>query len=282
MGLKNNNPVNPRNGKWMTVVFDPATFLLLACVSALTLSAISQEVEGGSSESSDIAVFSNAGYAELITPLSSKVGVNTYGFYLGNLGVSIALAEVPITVQKHVVLTPSYLFVSVPPSGLSLLTTKPAYRTYRENQFRIAATILATWHGFLFSDRSMYVRRFTPFGDFNRYRNRVYVSHPVTIGRYKMAPFAFYEVYHDFQPGPWPRRSWYVAAVDMPITRHLTFQPSYIRQDDQYLRSVNFLGTALLIRTDQLFHPGAKHSSHTANKDEEGEPETSSRPDTER
>jgi len=226
--------------------------------------------------------FSNAGYVELIVPLTSKVGMNTYGFYLGNLGVSIALAEVPITVQKHLVLTRSYLFVNVPPSGLSLLTTRPAYRTYRENQFRIAATIVVTWHGFLFSDRNMFVRRFTPFGDIKRYRNRVYVSYPVTIEGYKMTPFAFYEVYQDFQPGPWPRRSWYVAAVDMPITRHLTFQPSYIRQDDQYLRSVNFVGTALLIRTDQLFHPGAKRSSHSSTQDVKNELASPAQPDTER
>lgn len=259
-----------------------ATLLWLACACGLTLSAIAQEVEGSGSESRESTVFSNAGYVELITPLTSRVSVNTYGFYLGNLGASIALAEVPITVQKHLVLTPSYLFVNVPPSGLSLLTTKPAYRTYREDQFRIAATIVVTWHGFLFSDRNMYLRRFTPFGDFNRYRNRVYVSHPVKIERYKMTPFGFYEVYHDFQQGPWPRRSWYVAAVDMPITRHLTFQPSYIRQDDQYLRSINFLGTALLIRTDQLFHPRTKSSSHISTQEEKFEPASPPQPDTDR
>ena len=256
--------------------------LWLACVSVLTVSSTGQEVEGTGSEASEGAVFSNAGYVELIVPLTSKVGVNLYGFYLGNLGISIALAEVPFTVQKHLVLTPSYLYVNVPPSGLSLLTAKPAYRTYRESQVRVAATILTTRHGFLFSDRNMYVRQFTPFGDFNRYRNRIYVSHPVTIERYKMTPFAFYEVYHDFQGGPWPRRSWYVAAVDMPITRHLTFQPSYIRQDDQYLRSISFLGTALLIRTNQLFHPRTKRSSRTPAQDPEDDSVTPGQPDMER
>src|SRR6516165_1155507 len=257
-------------------------FVLVACVCVFTLSAIGQEVEGSGSEISDSAAFSNAGYVELIAPLTPKVSVNTYGFYLGNLGASIVLAEVPITVHKHLLLTPSYLYVNVPPAGLSLLTTKPAYRTYRENQVRIAATIVVTWHGLLFSDRNMYLRRFTPFGDFNRYRNRVYVSHPLKIERYEMTPFTFYEVYHDFQQGPWLRRSWYVAAVDMPITRHLMFQPSYIRQDDQYLRSINFVGTALIIRTDQLFHPRAKHSSRTLTQDENAEPVSPAPPDTDR
>jgi hypothetical protein len=60
-------------------------------------------------------------------------------------------------------------------------------------------------------------------------------------------------VYHDFAPGKWLRRNWFVVAVDMPINRHLTFQPSYIRQDDQVLRSVNFLGLALIIRMNKMF-----------------------------
>jgi len=280
MSVKNDKAVNPAEWKRLALVFGAAMLWGCLCISAL--SAIGQEVEGGNSETSYGAVFSNASYVELITPLTSKIGLSLYGFYLGNLRISIALAEVPITVQKHLVLTPSYLYVNVPPPGLSLLTTKPAYRTYRENQFRLAATIVVSWHGFLFSDRNMYVRRFTPFGDFNRYRNRIYISHSVTIERYKMTPFAFYEVYHDFQGGPWPRRSWYVAAVDMPITRHLTFQPSYIRQDDQYLRSIDFLGTALLIRTNQLFHPRTKRSSRTPAQDPEDDSVTPGQPDMER
>jgi hypothetical protein len=281
MSVKNHKAVNAGEGRRLALVLG-AAMLLWGCLCISALSAIGQEVEGGNSETSYGAVFSNASYVELIAPLTSKIGLNLYGFYLGNLGISIALAEVPITVQKHLVLTPSYLYVNVPPPGLSLLTTKPAYRTYRENQFRLAATIVVSWHGFLFSDRNMYVRRFTPFGDFNRYRNRIYVSHSVTIERYKMTPFAFYELYHDFQAGPWPRRSWFVAAVDMPITRHLTFQPSYIRQDDQYLRSINFLGTALLIRTNQLFHPGTKRSSCALAQDGKDDAVTPKHPDMER
>ena len=62
--------------------------------------------------------------------------------------------------MRTLVRTPSYLIVNVPPSELSLLSNKPASRTYRENQFRMA-TILVTWHAFVFSDRSMYLRRFS-------------------------------------------------------------------------------------------------------------------------
>ena len=228
-------------------------YTLSRCISVLfllSLLGIAQEVEGNGKSFG--AIFSPADYLEITTPVTSHVTVNTYGFYLGNLRTSIALVEVPTTLQKHFTVTPGYLFVNVPPSGLSLLTNRIANQSYRENQFRLAGTVLTAWHGFTLSDRNMYVRRFTPTSQINRYRNKIYVSHPLSLGSYKLNPFVFDEVYHDFAPGKWLRRNWFVAAVDMPINRHLTFQPSYIRQEDLYLRSVNFLGVALIIRTNVL------------------------------
>jgi len=233
---------------------------------------IAQEVEGNGKSSG--AIFSPADYLEITTPVTSHVTVNTYGFYLGNLRTSIALVEVPTTLQKHFTVTPGYLFVNVPPSGLSLLTNHTANQSYRENQFRLAGTVLTAWHGFTLSDRNMYVRRFTPTSQVNRYRNKIYVSHPLSLGSYKMNPFVFDEVYHDFAPGKWLRRNWFVAAVDMPINRHLTFQPSYIRQDDQYLRSVNFLGLALIIQTNRVFE--SKRGRMNASANGAVEPETPS------
>lgn len=225
--------------------------ILLFFVAPLISAAVAQEVEGN--EKSSAAIFSPADYIELITPVARRVTVNTYGLYAGNAHVSLALLEVPITVQKHFVITPSYEFVNVPPVGFSLLTDQTPSQSYHENQFRIAGTAVTSWHGFTLSDRNMYVRRFTPSSEINRYRNRVYAAHPLSFGSYRVNPFVFDEVYHDFAPGDWLRRNWGVVAVDMPINRYLTFQPSYIRQDDQFFRSVNFLGLALIIRTDPLF-----------------------------
>ena len=224
---------------------------------------IGQEVEGNGKSSG--AIFSPADYLQIITPVTRRVTISTYGFYLGNLGASIALLEVPITLQKHFVVTPGYLFVNVPPGGLSLLTNQSANQSYHENQFRFAGTLLTSWHGFILSDRNMYVRRLTPTSEINRYRNKIYVGHPLSLGSYKVNPFVFEEVYHDFVSGPWLRRNWVVAAIDMPINRYLTFQPSYIRQDDQYLRSVNFLGMALIIRTSPLFEGRSDHRNAPEN-----------------
>jgi Protein of unknown function (DUF2490) len=225
--------------------------ILLSFVAPFISVAVAQEVEANGTNSG--AIFSPADYIELITPVTRRVTVNTYGLYAGNAHVSLALLEVPITVQKHFVITPSYQFVNVPPVGFSLLTNQTAYQSYHENQFRIAGTAVTSWHGLTLSDRNMYARRFTPTSEINRYRNRIYAGHPLSFGSYRVNPFIFDEVYHDFAPGNWLRRNWGVVAVDMPINRRLTFQPSYIRQDDQYFRSVNFLGLALIIRTDPLF-----------------------------
>lgn len=226
-----------------TIIFSLGCFWILSPVAA-------QEVEA--SGKGGTALFSPADYIELSTPLTNRIAVNAYGFYLGNVRASIALLEVPLSVQKHFKVTPSYLFINVPPTGLSLLAGEPAAARYHENQFRLAGTFVATVHSFTISDRNMYVRRFTATGDFNRYRNKLYLAHPLSLGSYTVTPFVFDEVYHDFLPGKWLRRNWAVVGVDMPLNRHLTFQPSYIRQDDHFLRSVNFLGVGLIIKTDQL------------------------------
>jgi hypothetical protein len=241
--------------------------LFFGCLATL-LPCAAQEVEGAGKSGS--AVFSPADYLQLTTPMTDHVAVNTYGFYLGNVRAGIALLEVPLTLQKHFTITPSYLFVDVSPDGLTLLTGTSASQSYRENQFRLAGTAVTTWHRFTISDRNMYVRRFTPTGDINRYRNKLYIAHSLSLGSYKVTPFFFDEVYHDFLPGNWLRRNWVVGAVDMPINPHLTFQLSYIRQDDRLLRSVNFLGVALIIKTDKLF----RHERAAS-----GQPASDKRPD---
>jgi Protein of unknown function (DUF2490) len=241
----------------IVALFFGCLFMLIPCAA--------QEIEGSGKSGS--SVFSPADYLQLTTPITDHMAVNTYGFYLGNVRAGIALLEVPLTLQKHFMITPSCLFVDVSPNGFTLLTGASASESYRENQFRLAGTAMTSWHRFTISDRNMYVRRFTPTGEVNRYRNRLYIAHPLSLGSYKVTPFWFDEVYHDFQSGSWLRRNWVVAAVDMPMNQHLTFQPSYIRQDDRFLRSVNFLGVALIIKTDKLFqHHRAAYGQPSSDK----------------
>lgn len=181
-------------------IFGMVKIFFSIAMTLLSISACSgQEVEG--SGKSTGALFSPADYLQVCTPLTGRVGVNTYGFYVGNIRAGIALIEVPVTLQKHLSVTPSYLFVSVPPEGLSLLTNKPAFQTYQEHQFRLAGAITTEFHKFILSNRNMYVRRFTPSSDVNRYRSKFYIARRMSVASYHFTPFLFEEVYHDFVPG---------------------------------------------------------------------------------
>jgi hypothetical protein len=234
------------NLRWTVLKMGLCSLLVI-----LAPSLSSQEVEGKGSGTG--ALFSPADYTEISTPLTTRVGANVYGFYLGNVQAGIVLIEVPTKLSNHLAVTPSYLYIKVPANGLALLTQEPQNTGYREHQFRLSAAVSTSWHHFNFAERNMYARRFSPTGGVNRYRNKVFVGRQIAVGTYRCSPFVFDEIYHDFAPGNWLRRNWVVAGVDLPASRHLTFQASYIRQDDQYLRSVNFLGLAVLIRTGKPF-----------------------------
>jgi hypothetical protein len=158
----------------------------------------SQEVEGNGNGTG--ALFSPADYMEISTPLTARVGANVYSFCLGNVQAGIALIEVTTKLSNHLVVTPSYLFIKVPANGLALLTQEPQSVGYREHQFRMSATLSASWHHFNFAERNMYARRFTPTGDVDRYRNKVFVGREISVGTYRCSPFEFDEIYHDVAP----------------------------------------------------------------------------------
>ena len=217
----------------------------------LVSSCAAQEVEGTGKNGP--AVFSDATFLEVTAPLTNRVQANLYGFYLGNVGASVALVEVPVKVQKYFTIIPAYLWVGIQPAGLSLVEGVPAASSYRENQFRLAGSFTIPVHHFIVSDRNLYVDRYTPAGQVNRYRNRIYVSHPISFGRYKAHAFVYDEVFHDFVPGKWLRRNWAAAGVDLPLNRYVTLEPLFLRHDDALLRSVNFLALGVVVKTGKLF-----------------------------
>lgn len=217
----------------------------------LVSSCAGQEVEGVGKNGP--AVFSSAAFLEVTTPVTDRLGVNLFGFYLGNVEASIAMVEVPVKVQKYITITPAYLWIGVTPTGLSLAEGLPASSSYRENQFRPSASFTIPVHHFIVSDRNMYVDRYTPAGQVNRYRNRIYVAHPISLGRYKANAFAYDEIFHDFLPGNWLRRNWAAAGFELPLNRYVTLEPFYLRHYDSLLRSINFLALGVIVKTGKLF-----------------------------
>jgi hypothetical protein len=59
----------------------------------------SQEIEGNGKDGSSL--FSPTDYIDVSTPLTERIGLNAYGFYLGNVQTRIGLVEVPFKVWTH-------------------------------------------------------------------------------------------------------------------------------------------------------------------------------------
>ena len=175
-------------------------------------------------------VFVPGGFLALVTPVRDRVALNMYGFYYGEVAVPVAQVDVPVRMTKFLTITPSYLYYEVPPSGLEKATAFPARfaDTLEENQFRIDGMLKFSIHGFEISDRNMYVRRFRPLDDINRYRHRVAIAHPVAVNGRIWKPFASYEAFYEpglLVAGGWNRyRIW--SGVTLPLNRRVFVQPS--------------------------------------------------------
>ena len=110
------------------------------------------------------SVFAPSAWLVLITPVQKRIALKLYGFYIGELDVPVAQVDVPIRTTKFLTITPSYMYYSVPASGLNKLAPQPAGFTdsYEEHQFRIDGTVAFSVRKFEISVRNMYVRRFRP------------------------------------------------------------------------------------------------------------------------
>jgi hypothetical protein len=197
------------------------------------------------------SLFAPSAWLVVSTPVQKQIDLKLYGFYIGRLDTPVAQIDVPIRTTKFLTVTPSYMYYSVPPSGLNKLPPQPGELTdsYDEHQFRIDGTVAFAVRGFDISARNMYVRRFrpVPLDDMNRYRGRISVSHPVAVYGRTWRPFASYESYYE-QKGGWNRdRIW--SGVTVPVTKQVMFQPSYMWETSRGNRDVNYLLLGLIVNT---------------------------------
>jgi hypothetical protein len=198
------------------------------------------------------SVFVPGGFLGLVTPVGDRAALNVYGFYYGEVAVPVAQVDVPVRVTKFLSITPSYLYYEVPPSGLNTASEHPPgfTDTLEENQFRIDGTLKFSIHAFEISDRNMYVRRFRPTDEINRYRHQIKIAHPVAVNGRIWKPFASFEAFYDQGNGGWTRNR-VMAGATVPLLKHVSFQPSYIRDiyRIQGLRNVNYLQFGLIVST---------------------------------
>ena len=184
-------------------------------------------------------------------PVQERIAVKAYGFYIGELMTPVAQIDVPIKTTRFLTITPSYMYYSVPPSGLDEITPKPGRfsDSYDEHQFRVDGTVMFAVRKFDISARNMYVRRFrpTPLDDMNRYRGRISVSHLIAVHGRISRPFASYEAFYE-PTGGWNRkRVW--SGVTVPVARRVALQPSYLWERSTGSRDVHYVLFGLILST---------------------------------
>jgi Protein of unknown function (DUF2490) len=198
------------------------------------------------------SVFVPGGFLGLVAPAGDRVSVNLYGFYYGEVDAPVAQVDVPIRTTRFLTITPSYLYYEVPPSGLDTASQRPTgfTDTFEENQARIDATVKFFIRAFEISSRSMFVRRFRPTDDINRYRQRIGIAHSLRVNGQIWRPFATYEAFYERSNSGW-NRDRVIAGVTLPLVKHVSFQPSYIWENNRVrgLRDFNYLQFGLIVST---------------------------------
>jgi hypothetical protein len=233
--------------------------VLVACVFSLGTPCAAQEVDpptpppdAGRGRGS---VLAPSGWLVMDIPVQKQIGLKLYGFYIGELHTPVAQLDVPIRTTKFLTVTPSYMYYSVPASGLNRLPPQPGRfaDSYNEHQFRIDGTVPFAIRKLEVSVRNMYVRRFrpSPAGDTNRYRGRIAIAHPLELNHRIWKPFASYEAYAE-QNGGWNRNRFW-TGVTFPLKHGVLLQPSYMYETSKGNRDVHYLLFGLIVRTKWPF-----------------------------
>jgi Protein of unknown function (DUF2490) len=233
------------------------TFLVLWLI-VLGGRGVAQEVDVPSGRGSG-SVVAPSGWAELIAPVQKRIDLKFYGFYIGNAKAPSAQFDATFRLTKFLSITPSYLYYSLPASGLDELAnhSRGFTNTYDEHQFRIDGTVGFSLHKFEISDRNMYVSRFLqtyeyagrslPSKEINRYRNRIAVAHPLLVKGQVWKPFASYEAFYDQGSGWTKNRVW--SGVTVPLQKYVSFQPSYMWEGTQGIKDMHYLMFGLIFTT---------------------------------
>jgi hypothetical protein len=226
--------------------------VLVACVVSLGAPCAAQEVDVPNGRGKG-SVFAPSGWVELIAPVQQRVDLKLYGFSIGELNAPSAQFDATIRATKFLSITPSYLYYSVPASGLNELAnlSRGFTRSFEEHQFRIDGTVMFSFHKFEISDRNMYVRRFLPTNGVNRYRNRIAVAHPLAVKGRIWKPFVSYEAFHDQGSGWSKNRVW--TGVTVPLAKHVWFQPSYMWEGTKGIQDLRYLMFGLILRTSSRY-----------------------------
>ena len=220
---------------------------LVICLLSFGGPCFAQEVDVPSGRGSG-SVVAPTGWAELIAPVQQRIDLKFYGFYIGEVKAPSAQFDATFRATKFLSITPSYLYYSVPPSGINEVANhSPGFNhSFEEQQFRIDATVGFSIGKFEISDRNMYVRRFLPNNEINRYRNRIAVAHPLAVNGHIWKPFASYEAFYD-QGSGWTKNR-VSTGLTVPLRKYVSFQPSYMWEGTHGIKDLHYLMFGLIFR----------------------------------
>ena len=227
-----------------------APCVLVACVAvSLAAPCAAQELDVPNSGRGNGSVFAPSGWAELIAPVQQRVDLKFYGFYIGELKAPSAQFDATIRVTKFLSITPSYLYYTIPASGINEVAnlSRPFTRSFEEHQFRIDGTVMFSIHKYEISDRNMYVRRFLPNKEKHRYRNKIELAYPLAVKGHIWKAFAAYEAFYD-QGSGWTKNR-VRAGVTVPLAKQVSFQPSYTWDGTNGIKDLHYLMFGLIFRT---------------------------------
>jgi len=227
--------------------------VLAVCVVSLAAPCAAQELETPAAPAAvdgSGSLFVPGGVLGLIAPVRPGIALSAYGFYYGDVDVPVAQVDLSVRATKFLTVTPSYLYYEIPPSGLNKSVGLPARfsDTFEENQFRIDGTVKFSIGRFEIADRNMYVRRFRPTDEVNRYRHRIGIAHPFTVNGHVSKAFANHEACYEWGNGGWNRNR-LSAGATLPLQKHVSFQPAYIWDSNRGAKDVHYLQFGVIVST---------------------------------
>jgi hypothetical protein len=167
-----------------------------------------------------------------------RFGRNFRDFVDENLGAGIGFTY---KLNKYLQFAPSYTYIVNRPSQ-----NRNAY----ENRINLPVTVISSKiSGFTISDRNLFERRWRKLVNSWRYRNRLQIERTFKPKGFEFRIFASDEVFYDFLAKSWVRNRFSIG-VGKPITKQLSFDVYYLRQNDGRSRPGNLhvIGTGLRIR----------------------------------
>lgn len=178
------------------------------------------------------------GIVGMSMPLSDRVEINTIGAYVSGLNLKGVLIEMPVKLNKHLSVAPSYIYIAAPPI---------ANRKFREHQARFEGTGSLHLGRFVFDDRNIFERHIRSTEDFWIYGNRARVSLPLRVQNLNLIVFAYDEALYDWGKSKWNRNLIAVGA-NCKLSERLTFEFSYRREMERDRSDTDAFVTALVVR----------------------------------